>query len=193
MICMNESRLTQYILHYSRFMEVSPVHTRLGEAFGFVCWMWIFHRARCDLPVVLGWRHPWEHAEDPWAGIVPMDDAIEEIDELRADWDKFQTQASNPEDVSFCFCLLFIMVFEGLAHNLRYCRTMMMMMMMTTTTTTRMMMVTKMLKTRMRNKLMIPLIMAYREGKLKESRSIPISSSLLWECNAVQQNTCSFK
>jgi hypothetical protein len=30
-------------------------------------WLWIFHRARQDGPVVLGWRHPWEHAHDPWA------------------------------------------------------------------------------------------------------------------------------
>lgn len=27
-------------------------------------WLWIFHRARNDLPVVLGMRHPWEHAHD---------------------------------------------------------------------------------------------------------------------------------
>ena len=65
-------------------MEVSDVHTKLGEAFGFVCWMWIFHRARNDLPVVLGWRHPWEHAEDPWASVTPKDDDIDEIDALRA-------------------------------------------------------------------------------------------------------------
>jgi len=38
-----------------------------GEIFGFVMWIWIFHRARHDLPVVLGWRHPWDHAADPWA------------------------------------------------------------------------------------------------------------------------------
>jgi hypothetical protein len=39
----------------------------LGEAIGFFMWLWIFHRARQDGPVVLGWRHPWEHAHDPWA------------------------------------------------------------------------------------------------------------------------------
>jgi len=48
------------------WMDVSKVHTNLGEAFGFVCWIWIFHRARLDGGVVLGWRHPWEHAPDPW-------------------------------------------------------------------------------------------------------------------------------
>jgi len=78
-------------------MEVSDVHTKLGEAFGFVCWMWIFHRARNDLPVVLGWRHPWEHAEDPWAAAV-SDQSHEHVAELRADWDKFQEKAAIPGD-----------------------------------------------------------------------------------------------
>ncbi len=87
---------------YSHWMEVSEVHTNLGEAFGFVCWMWIFYRARNDLPVVLGWRHPWEHAEDPWAGVEPKDEEIENIAEMRAEWDTFQVKAENPEeDVSF--------------------------------------------------------------------------------------------
>uniref|UniRef100_A0A7S3QBA4 Uncharacterized protein n=1 Tax=Chaetoceros debilis TaxID=122233 RepID=A0A7S3QBA4_9STRA len=82
----------------SHWMEVSEVHTNLGEAFGFVCWMWIFYRARNDLPVVLGWRHPWEHAEDPWAGVEPKDDELEDIEGLRAEWDSFQVKAENPEE-----------------------------------------------------------------------------------------------
>jgi hypothetical protein len=48
-------------------MHVSEIHTRLGEAFGVVCWLWVFHRARNDLPVMYGFRHPWEHAPDPFA------------------------------------------------------------------------------------------------------------------------------
>jgi hypothetical protein len=102
--------LTLYQILNSHWMEVSEVHTKLGEAFGFVCWMWIFHRARNDLPVVLGWRHPWEHAEDPWADNVPKEDDIEGIVEMRADWEKFNIRASNPEedDVSLlCSFLLF--------------------------------------------------------------------------------------
>jgi len=78
------------------WMEISDTHTKLGEAFGFVCWMWIFHRARNDLPVVLGWRHPWEHAEDPWAAV--SEPAHEEVEGLKADWDKFQEKASIPGD-----------------------------------------------------------------------------------------------
>eukprot|EP00555_Chaetoceros_dichaeta_P002013 CAMPEP_0198249700 /NCGR_PEP_ID=MMETSP1447-20131203/1133_1 /TAXON_ID=420782 /ORGANISM="Chaetoceros dichaeta, Strain CCMP1751" /LENGTH=116 /DNA_ID=CAMNT_0043934387 /DNA_START=59 /DNA_END=409 /DNA_ORIENTATION=- len=58
----------------AHWLSVSKTHTRLGEAFGFVCWMWIFHRTRCDGPVVMGWRHPWEHAEDPWAHARGGDD-----------------------------------------------------------------------------------------------------------------------
>jgi hypothetical protein len=79
-------------------MDVSETHTQLGEVFGFICWMWIFHRARNDLPVVLGWRHPWEHAEDPWESVALADEDVDGIDALRADWDKFQEKATNPED-----------------------------------------------------------------------------------------------
>lgn len=73
-------------------MEVSEVHTRAGEFVGFVTWLWVFHRARNDLPVVLGWRHPWEHAEDPWA----VRDHIESIAELEKDWDTFAEKAVRP-------------------------------------------------------------------------------------------------
>ncbi len=117
----------------SHWMEVSDVHTNLGEAFGFVCWMWIFHRARNDLPVVLGWRHPWEHAEDPWAANVPKEDDIEGIVELRAEWEKFNASATNPEeDVSKISVLLLCLSFQTYITSVS-CRTMktkMMMMMM---------------------------------------------------------------
>jgi uncharacterized membrane protein YagU involved in acid resistance len=46
---------------YSGYLKTSPTHELWGETFGVVCWLWIFYRARQDLPVVLGWRHPWEH------------------------------------------------------------------------------------------------------------------------------------
>ena len=76
-------------------MEVSDVHTKAGEAFGFVCWIWVFHRARCDGPVVMGWRHPWEHAEDPWvaAGEAEISGSVEE---MKADWDAFAQKAIKP-------------------------------------------------------------------------------------------------
>lgn len=40
---------------------MSEIHQRWGEAFGVVVWLWVFHRARHDLPVMYGFRHPWEH------------------------------------------------------------------------------------------------------------------------------------
>ena len=73
-------------------MEVSEVHTRVGEAFGFICWIWVFHRARNDLPVVLGWRHPWEHAEDPWA----VSDHVDNEEVVEQDWNEFMTKAIKP-------------------------------------------------------------------------------------------------
>jgi len=48
-------------------MHVDERHRSWGEAFGIVCWVRVFHRARNDLPVLLGSRHAWEHAEDPFA------------------------------------------------------------------------------------------------------------------------------
>ena len=45
-------------------MEVSETHTFWGEVFGVGMWLWVFHRARHDGPVVLGWRHAFEHADD---------------------------------------------------------------------------------------------------------------------------------
>ena len=123
-------------------MEVSEVHTKLGEAFGFVCWMWIFHRARNDLPVVLGWRHPWEHAEDPWAGVMPTEDNIEGIEELKADWEKFTVRALNPEDdvsitLRCLFSCLFVSSTTGSKLTILIFRTMMMMMTMKTKKMTR--------------------------------------------------------
>ena len=42
-------------------MHESAIHKNMGELFGFVCWFWIFYRAKEDGAVVLGLRHPWEH------------------------------------------------------------------------------------------------------------------------------------
>ena len=42
-------------------MHISETHTQLGEAFGFVCWFWVFYRFKEDGAVLLGLKHPWEH------------------------------------------------------------------------------------------------------------------------------------
>jgi hypothetical protein len=78
-------------------MKISEQHTWWGEAFGTLTWLWIFHRARLDGPVVLGWRHPWEHAPDPFAAHDDHHD-----DHVAPDagetWDKFSLKAIRMTD-----------------------------------------------------------------------------------------------
>ena len=74
------------------WMEVSQPHTIAGEICGFFTWIWVFHRARQDLPVVLGLRHPWEHGEDPWA----IKDHVDNLDGLQSEWESFQEKAGTP-------------------------------------------------------------------------------------------------
>ncbi|GAX19044.1 hypothetical protein FisN_8Hh268 [Fistulifera solaris] len=74
------------------YMTVSETHTRWGEAFTVVCWLWIFHRARQDLPVVLGFRHPWEHAHDPFEPHVHHPTPAE-VDARSGNWDTFSKKS----------------------------------------------------------------------------------------------------
>lgn len=83
-------------------METSYYHWLGGEVFGCIMWLWFFHRCKNDLPVLLGLRHPWEHAHDPFdiSGEVEDDDQydfstnepllmdMEEIDEDDEDDDE---------------------------------------------------------------------------------------------------------
>ena len=86
--------LTHCIPYYSHYLEISESHTQWGEAFGVVCWLWIFHRARTDGPVVLGWRHPWDHDHDDHG----HDDHHAAPTELPPTWDKFAEKAMNPSE-----------------------------------------------------------------------------------------------
>lgn len=81
-------------------MKVSEQHTLWGEAFGTFCWVWIFHRARLDGPVVLGWRHPWEHAPDPFNphGHGDHADAGAGL-ALEDSWDSFTAKAMIQKEV----------------------------------------------------------------------------------------------
>ena len=72
---------------------MSPRHQFWGEAFGVFCWLWVFHRARQDLPVVLGLRHPWEHAEDPWAPDIHLNEKA-----LHDDWYTFGKEMALHDD-----------------------------------------------------------------------------------------------
>ena len=76
-------------------MSVSQPHTIAGEVCGFFTWMWVFYRAKHDLPVVLGLRHPWEHGEDPWAIV----DHVESLHALEEDWEDFAIKSTNPGEV----------------------------------------------------------------------------------------------
>ena len=73
-------------------MSVSEPHRIAGEIAGFLTWIWVFHRAKNDLPVVLGMRHPWEHGEDPWA----IHHHVHNVEELEEDWDAFVEKATRP-------------------------------------------------------------------------------------------------
>mmetsp|Transcript_20270 Transcript_20270/g.31906 ORF Transcript_20270/g.31906 Transcript_20270/m.31906 type:complete len:150 (-) Transcript_20270:184-633(-) len=76
----------------AHWMEVSRPHAIAGEVCGFFAWIWIFYRAKEDLPVVLGMRHPWEHAEDPWQ----VHDHVENLDVLENEWEEFNAKATRP-------------------------------------------------------------------------------------------------
>ena len=73
-------------------MEVSQPHTLAGEVCGFFTWLWVFHRAHHDLPVVLGMRHPWEHGEDPFA----IHHHVDNLDALEKDWEEFSEKSGRP-------------------------------------------------------------------------------------------------
>lgn len=38
-----------------------PWQSRVGYVFGVTMWLWVFWRAKQDLPHKLGFMHPWEH------------------------------------------------------------------------------------------------------------------------------------
>ena len=77
---------------FRHWMEVSPHHTMAGEVCGFFTWIWVFYRAKHDLPVVLGLRNPWEHGEDPWA----IHDHVDNLEELQQNWEEFNEKATRP-------------------------------------------------------------------------------------------------
>ena len=84
----------KHLILYQRrhWMEVSPHHTMAGEVCGFFTWLWVFYRAKHDLPVVLGLRHPWEHGEDPWA----IHDHVDNLEELQQSWEEFADKSTRP-------------------------------------------------------------------------------------------------
>ena len=113
-----------------------------GEICGFFTWLWVFYRAKHDLPVVLGMRHPWEHGEDPFA----IHDHVDNLEGLEKEWEDFTEKSTRPgddddddDDVSFGCLLIYVLdliyTYLTLLFRTLFCR-----MMMTTM---------KMMKTRM--------------------------------------------
>eukprot|EP00545_Synedropsis_sp_CCMP1620_P014528 CAMPEP_0119006524 /NCGR_PEP_ID=MMETSP1176-20130426/2338_1 /TAXON_ID=265551 /ORGANISM="Synedropsis recta cf, Strain CCMP1620" /LENGTH=139 /DNA_ID=CAMNT_0006958441 /DNA_START=98 /DNA_END=517 /DNA_ORIENTATION=+ len=78
------------------YLQLSPIHKAWGEAFGCVCWLWIFHRARQDGAVVLGYRHPWDHAEDPLLHAAEAPLHPDDESDLETEWDVFLSKAIRP-------------------------------------------------------------------------------------------------
>jgi hypothetical protein len=83
-----------YNLLYSHWMEVSKTHTWWGEVFGVICWVWVFHRARHDLPVVLGWKHPWDHDHDD----IFTEHVHLNTKALEKDWDESWADPGDVDD-----------------------------------------------------------------------------------------------
>lgn len=86
--------LLYYVLLFQsrHWMSVSKPHAIAGEVCGFFTWLWVFYRAKHDLPVVLGLRHPWEHGSDPWA----IHYHVEGEHALEEEWDSFAEKSSRP-------------------------------------------------------------------------------------------------
>ena len=60
-------------------------------------WLWVFHRARHDGPVLLGWRHPWEHGDGDHGGGQHHDESPA-AGASQEGWDAFSTKALKMND-----------------------------------------------------------------------------------------------
>ncbi|KAM4055964.1 hypothetical protein HRG_002889 [Hirsutella rhossiliensis] len=41
--------------------HVAPIYRLTATALGAGMWFWLMYRAKRDGPVLLGWKHPWDH------------------------------------------------------------------------------------------------------------------------------------
>eukprot|EP00980_Cylindrotheca_fusiformis_P028109 scaffold22581_cov123-Cylindrotheca_fusiformis.AAC.6 len=75
------------------WLETNPLGERIGEVFGTIAWLWIFHRFRQDGAVVLGYAHPWDHGHGDHHGHT-----VKKLkpEEKLAMWDKFGERSTNP-------------------------------------------------------------------------------------------------
>lgn len=79
-------------------METNPLGSQLGEIFGTIAWLWVFHRFSQDGAVLLGFQHPWEH------GHHGLDHGHSDVtrglsqEEVTASWEKFSMTSIVPGD-----------------------------------------------------------------------------------------------
>jgi hypothetical protein len=90
-------------------METNSFGERLGEAFGTLCWLWVFWRFKQDGKVLLGMEHPWDHGHDDGGDIYGQTLRVQGLmnqyslkpqteEDMIANWDKFNGRAMNPGD-----------------------------------------------------------------------------------------------
>ena len=72
----------------------------MGEIFGTVAWLWVFHRFRQDGRVLLGMEHPWEHGGHDHHDESTVMGTIQQIqgEEAVAKWQSFSERAVIPGD-----------------------------------------------------------------------------------------------
>jgi hypothetical protein len=90
-------------LSHLSFMETNKTGERIGDFFGTVAWLWVFHRFRMDGMVLLGFEHPWEHGhadhgDDGGHGSIIPGSPQAKVKEATANWEKFSERATIPGD-----------------------------------------------------------------------------------------------
>jgi hypothetical protein len=80
-------------------METNKFGENLGDVFGTICWLWVFHRFRQDGAVLLGYQHPWEHghADDHQGGSHAPSKKLKP-EEVAESWQKFSERSTIPGD-----------------------------------------------------------------------------------------------
>jgi hypothetical protein len=80
-----------------RFMETNKFGVNLGDIFGTICWLWVFHRFRQDGAVLLGYEHPWEHGHVDHGSSHTVSKNLKP-EEVTEGWQKFSDRAVLPGD-----------------------------------------------------------------------------------------------
>jgi hypothetical protein len=79
-------------------METNKFGETVGDVFGTIAWLWVFHRFRQDGAVLLGFRHPWEHGHDDHAPSHSLTAKPVSAGDVTETWQKFSERATQPGD-----------------------------------------------------------------------------------------------